>query len=67
MYNSLLQSNSIVLLVINFISPESGCNVLILFWYCSDDHEGAVDTLQMAITLIKQSMTAGMESSQILI
>ena len=31
------------------------------------DYEGAVDTLRMAITLIKQSVTAGTESSQILI
>ena len=31
------------------------------------DYEGAVDTLRMAITLIKQSVTAGAESSQILI
>ena len=34
---------------------------------CSGDYEGAVDTLRMAITLIKQSVTAGTESSQILI
>ena len=31
------------------------------------DYEGAVDTLRMAITLIKQSVTAGSEASQILI
>ncbi len=29
------------------------------------DFEGAIDTLKMAITLIKQSVTAGTESSQV--
>ena len=29
------------------------------------DYEGAIDTLRMAITLIKQSITASSESSQV--
>ena len=42
---------------------------LLLFPSCFSpgDYEGAVDTLRMAITLIKQSLTAGTEASQILI
>ena len=44
------------------------CNLNILpSSYSPGDYEGAVDTLRMAITLIKQSVTAGTESSQILI
>ena len=33
----------------------------------SGDYESAVDTLKMAITLIKQSITANSESSQMLL
>ena len=32
---------------------------------CLGDYDSAVDTLKMAITLIKQSVTASSESSQV--
>ena len=36
-------------------------------FYHPGDYDGAVDMLRMAITLIKQSVTSGTETSQILI
>lgn len=32
---------------------------------CSGDYDSAMDVLKMAITLIKQSVTAGTEASQV--
>ena len=55
-----------IVLCFNFAVDEFPL-FLISFVIFPGDYEGAVDTLRMAITLIKQSLTAGTEASQILI
>ena len=46
---------------------QYSANIFIHARICSGDYDSAVDMLRMAITLIKQSVTSGTETSQILI